>query len=152
MFMHVCINYYSHKAKRSTHQGWQQHKSVGTNTNWRELDNKSIQQIAWIASLLWPLTSLAIGFDHVYSIRNEFPSGDQASNAIKRLVGYPHKLSCTVAQLVWQVSVAALGKTIDVFSSSAAYIALSITMKASHKRELLSHNLSGSYNGSLLFL
>lgn len=43
-----------------------------------------------MGSLKEPMTSLAMGFDHVYSIRHELPPVEQTSNPIRRVVGYLH--------------------------------------------------------------
>lgn len=47
-----------------------------------------------MGSPLGPLTPLALDFGHVFSSGNQFPPGEQASNPIKRAVGYRCRQPC----------------------------------------------------------
>lgn len=56
-----------------------------------QFHNMTNQQrdITAVSSLLGPMSSLALGFEHVYYTRHGLSPWEQDSNLIKRVVGYP---------------------------------------------------------------
>ena len=86
-----------------------------------------------------------MGFDCVYSIRHRFFPVEEASNPITRMIGYSGNRFATIVQrcicclIGWSHSMQSppLGKTIDTFSLSLAYIAPSSTVKAMQQGDRL---------------
>lgn len=88
-----------------------------------------------------PPPSPAMDFDQVYSTRNEFSSGEQASlrSTLSRLCHNSHTIivpvvkSCLPQGQYCSMQGPVLGKTINVFSLPVACIAHSSIMKASQQ-------------------
>lgn len=81
------------------------------------------------------MTSLALDFGHVFSIGNEIPPGEQASNPIKRAVGYRYRQPCHCCAMGRSCLADWYCRSIDIFSFSAGFVTALNSLKASHQGE-----------------